>query len=133
MNCRHRTQPLEHVFLGLGFAPPSNAYLTADDLHAPETWYPHKLYVCAHCWLVHTEDYARADALFRADYSYFPCTSNGWPEHARRFVEAMREHTLDYVLILLWNIAAEIRHRTSYVQDWEARFVIAVPTLRALN
>ena len=91
MNCRHCAQPLEHVFLDLGFAPPSNAYLTADDLHAPETWYPLKLYVCAHCWLVQTEDYARADALFRPDYAYFSSTSSTWLEHARRYVEAMRE------------------------------------------
>lgn len=91
MNCRHCAQPLEHVFLDLGFAPPSNAYLTADDLHAPETWYPLKLYVCAHCWLVQTDDYARADELFRADYAYFSSTSSTWLEHARRYVEAMRE------------------------------------------
>lgn len=91
MNCRHCAQPLEHVFLDLGFAPPSNAYLTAEDLHAPETWYPLKLYVCAHCWLVQTEDYARADALFRPDYAYFSSTSSTWLEHARRYVEAMRE------------------------------------------
>ena len=91
MNCRHCAQPLEHVFLDLGFAPPSNAYLTADDLHAPETWYPLKLYVCTHCWLVQTEDYARADDLFRPDYAYFSSTSSTWIEHARRYVEAMRE------------------------------------------
>lgn len=91
MNCRHCTQPLKHVFLDLGFAPPSNAYLTADDLHAPETWYPLKLYVCAHCWLVQTEDYARAEALFRPDYAYFSSTSSTWLEHARHYVEAMRE------------------------------------------
>lgn len=91
MNCRHCTRPLEHVFLDLGFAPPSNAYLTADDLHAPETWYPLKLYVCAHCWLVQTEDYARADELFRPDYAYFSSTSSGWLEHARCYVDAMRE------------------------------------------
>lgn len=91
MNCRHCAQPLEHVFLDLGFAPPSNAYLTAEDLHAPETWYPLKLYVCAHCWLVQTEDYARADDLFRPDYAYFSSTSSTWLEHARRYVEAMRE------------------------------------------
>lgn len=90
MNCRHCAQPLEHVFLDLGFAPPSNAYLTAADLHAPETWYPLKLHVCAHCWLVQTEDYARADELFRPDYAYFSSTSSTWLEHARRFVEAMR-------------------------------------------
>ena len=91
MNCRHCAQPLEHVFLDLGFAPPSNAYLTADDLHAPETWYPLKLYVCAHCWLVQTEDYARADDLFQPDYAYFSSTSSTWLEHALRYVEAMRE------------------------------------------
>lgn len=91
MNCRHCAQPLKHVFLDLGFAPPSNAYLTADDLHAPETWYPLKLHVCAHCWLVQTEDYARADALFRPDYAYFSSTSSTWLEHARRYVDAMRK------------------------------------------
>ncbi|MGE0430593.1 MAG: methyltransferase domain-containing protein [Hydrogenophaga sp.] len=91
MNCRHCQHPLQHVFLDLGFAPPSNAYLTPDDLRAPETWYPLKLYVCAHCWLVQTEDYARADELFRHDYAYFSSTSTTWLEHARRYVEAMRE------------------------------------------
>lgn len=90
MNCRHCHHPLEHVFLDLGFAPPSNAYLTPEDLRAPETWYPLKLYVCAHCWLVQTEDYARADELFRQDYAYFSSTSSTWLEHARRYVVAMR-------------------------------------------
>ena len=32
MNCRHCHTPLRHVFLDLGFAPPSNAYLTVADL-----------------------------------------------------------------------------------------------------
>lgn len=91
MNCRHCKNPLEHVFLDLGFAPPSNAYLTKDDLNAPETWFPLKLYVCAHCWLVQTADYARADELFRHDYAYFSSTSTTWLEHARRYVEAMRQ------------------------------------------
>ena len=71
MNCRHCQTPLRHVFLDLGFAPPSNAYLTEADLSRPEVYYPLKLYVCDHCWLVQTEDYARADELFRADYAYF--------------------------------------------------------------
>lgn len=91
MNCRHCKNPLEHVFLDLGFAPPSNAYLTKDDLNAPETWFPLKLYVCERCWLVQTEDYARADELFRHDYAYFSSTSTTWLDHARRYVEAMRQ------------------------------------------
>lgn len=89
MNCRHCAAPLEHVFLDLGFAPPSNAYLSEPDLHAPETHFPLKLRVCAHCWLVQTEDYARADELFRHDYAYFSSTSQTWLEHAARYAREM--------------------------------------------
>lgn len=91
MNCRHCGNRLEHVFLDLGFAPPSNAYLTESDLRAPEKWFPLKLYVCEHCWLVQTEDYSRADELFRHDYAYFSSTSSTWLDHARRYVEAIRQ------------------------------------------
>lgn len=91
MNCRHCRSPLEYVFLDLGFTPPSNAYLTASDLHSPETWFPLKLHVCENCWLVQTEDYARADELFRHDYAYFSSTSSTWLEHARRYVETISQ------------------------------------------
>ncbi|MCR4298354.1 MAG: class I SAM-dependent methyltransferase [Gallionella sp.] len=87
MNCRHCRVPLEHVFLDLGFAPPSNAYLTADDLKTPESYYPLKLYVCEHCWLVQTEDYAQADDLFNHDYAYFSSVSQGWLDHAARYTQ----------------------------------------------
>jgi len=87
MNCRHCHHPLEHVFLDLGFAPPSNRYLTPADLKKPELYYPLKLFVCDHCWLVQTEDYAQADELFSYDYAYFSSTSNTWLEHAARYVK----------------------------------------------
>ena len=90
MNCRHCESPLLHVFVDLGFAPPSNAYLTADDLKKPETYFPLKLFVCDHCWLVQTEDYARADALFSHDYAYFSSTSSSWLEHAARYAKMIR-------------------------------------------
>jgi hypothetical protein len=89
MNCRHCGSTLENIFLDLGFAPPSNAYLTKSDLQAPETWFPLKLYVCDRCWLVQTEDYSAADELFRHDYAYFSSTSSTWLEHARCYVAAM--------------------------------------------
>jgi hypothetical protein len=71
MNCRHCGNSLMHLFLDLGFAPPSNTYLSADDLHRPELYFQLRLWVCDRCWLVQTEDYARADELFRPDYAYF--------------------------------------------------------------
>jgi len=82
MNCRHCGKPLQHGFLNLGFAPPSNAYLSLADLHAPELCFPLNLHVCDNCWLVQTEDYARSEELFTKDYAYFSSTSSGWVQHA---------------------------------------------------
>lgn len=87
MNCRHCSSPLEHTFLDLGFAPPSNAYLTSEDLSVPEKYFPLRVRVCDQCWLVQTEDYAQADALFSASYAYFSSTSTGWLKHARLYAD----------------------------------------------
>lgn len=89
MKCRHCATQLENTFLDLGFAPPSNAYLTKDALTRPEKYYPLKIKVCSHCWLVQTEDYAQAEELFSANYAYFSSTSTGWLEHAEHYVQAM--------------------------------------------
>ena len=91
MNCRHCGSHLEHTFLDLGFAPPSNAYLNQADLTKPEKYYPLKVKVCSHCWLVQTEDYAQADELFSSDYAYFSSTSSGWLSHAAKYTKSMIE------------------------------------------
>lgn len=92
MNCRHCHTPLEHIFLDLGFAPPSNAYLAAADLKKPERYFPLKLYVCAHCWLVQTEDYAQVGELFSHDYAYFSSVSQSWLDHAARYSKMITTH-----------------------------------------
>ena len=46
MKCRHCKSELEHEFLDLGYAPPSNAYLSKDAMQKPETTFPLKIYVC---------------------------------------------------------------------------------------
>lgn len=85
MKCRHCGAPLPRAFLDLGFAPPSNAYVSHSQLSAPEVYFPLRLRVCDVCWLVQTEDYARADELFRPDYAYFSSTSASWLTHAARY------------------------------------------------
>lgn len=87
MNCRHCNAPLNHTFLNLGFAPPSNAYLSKQDLSRAEVYYPLNIKVCDHCWLVQTEDYAQADDFFNSDYAYFSSTSTSWLAHARNYSE----------------------------------------------
>jgi hypothetical protein len=89
MKCRHCEALLKHTFLDLGFAPPSNAFLTQADLSKPEKYYPLKIKVCDQCWLVQTEDYAQADELFSPEYAYFSSTSSGWLAHAKQYAEKM--------------------------------------------
>lgn len=91
MKCRHCNTLLEHVFLDLGFAPPSNAYLTKEQLRQAEIYLPLKLFVCDQCWLVQTEDFTQADDLFRYDYAYYSSTSSSWLEHAATYVTHITE------------------------------------------
>ena len=91
MQCRHCHHTLENIFLDLGFAPPSNAYLSPDDLLKPELYFPLKLYVCEKCWLVQTQDFAQADDLFRADYAYFSSTSTSWLAHAKAYCDMITQ------------------------------------------
>ncbi len=87
MHCRHCYKPLTHVFLDLGLAPFSNAYLSKEDLQKTEALYPLKLFVCDQCWLVQTEDFAKADDLFQADYAYFSSTSTSWLAHSKSYTD----------------------------------------------
>jgi SAM-dependent methyltransferase len=91
MKCRHCNTELQHAFVDLGFSPPSNAYLSAEALSEPETYFPLRVKVCHECWLVQTEDYAKSDALFAHDYAYFSSTSSGWLKHAASYVDMITE------------------------------------------
>jgi SAM-dependent methyltransferase len=58
-------------------------------LNAPEVWYPLRLLVCSHCWLVQTEDHAGRESLFSDDYAYFSSFSSSWLAHAQSYVPSM--------------------------------------------
>ncbi len=85
MNCRHCQNKLEHLFLDLGFAPPSNAYRTKEDLNKPEQNYPLRIMLCENCWLVQTVDFVDADQMFNSEYAYFSSTSRSWLSHAEKY------------------------------------------------
>ncbi|MDC0955327.1 class I SAM-dependent methyltransferase [Alphaproteobacteria bacterium] len=89
MNCRHCKASLTETFLDLGFAPPSNAYLTAAELSKPEKRFPLRIMVCTICWLVQTEDYTEAGELFSSNYAYFSSTSSSWLAHAAGYAEKL--------------------------------------------
>ena len=117
MKCRHCGAPLEKVCLDLGSAPPSNAYLSADALRAPEIWYPLRLLVCERCWLVQTEDHAGREALFADDYAYFSSFSTSWLAHAETYVRAMRDRFGLTPASLVSEVAANDGYLLRYVQS----------------
>ncbi|MDB5524241.1 MAG: hypothetical protein JWM58_2004 [Rhizobium sp.] len=89
MICRHCGQEDFWPFLDLGTAPPSNSYLAADALAAPELWYPLVIRTCARCLLTQTEDFASRETFFSDSYAYFSSFSTSWVNHAKAYVEAM--------------------------------------------
>lgn len=117
MKCRHCNSELKLPLVDLGTAPPSNAYLTAQQLHGPELWFPLRVLVCESCWLVQTEDFTRADALFDADYAYFSCFSSSWLTHCERYVTNIIERFhLDHTSHVV-EVAANDGYLLQYVRD----------------
>lgn len=117
MKCRHCSSELKLPLVDLGSAPPSNAYLTEEKLHAPERWFPLRVLVCESCWLVQTEDFAQADELFDAEYAYFSGFSSSWLAHCDRYVSEMVErfglNSESYVV----EVAANDGYLLQYVQS----------------
>jgi SAM-dependent methyltransferase len=89
MKCRHCHAESHLPFIDLETAPPSNSYLTTEQLAAPEKWFPLRVVTCTNCWLVQTEDYAHFADLFSSDYAYFSSFSSSWLTHAQRYVARM--------------------------------------------
>lgn len=117
MKCRHCAAPVTLSLADLGTAPPSNAYLSTEALHAPERWYPLRVLVCENCWLVQTEDFAQAHELFDAEYAYFSSFSSSWLTHAQAYIKAMVERFLLGAQSHVVEIAANDGYLLQYVLE----------------
>jgi SAM-dependent methyltransferase len=116
VKCRHCGAHLGLTLVDLGSAPPSNAYLTADKLDGPEKYFPLRVLVCENCWLVQTEDFAQANELFDADYSYFSGYSSSWLEHAEKYVRMVAERFGLNAESYIVEVAANDGYLLQYVQ-----------------
>jgi SAM-dependent methyltransferase len=128
MNCRHCNSPLELSLVDLGSAPPSNNYLSSAALKGPELWFPLRVLVCRNCWLVQTEDFARADELFDADYAYFSGYSASWLAHSKRYVQDMIERFALDNRSLVIEVAANDGYLLQYVRECEIPCLGIEPT-----
>lgn len=86
-HCLHQLDDREHLFIDLGSAPPSNAFLRDDALGAPEAWLPLRLHTCPRCLLVQVDEIQSHAELFSDDYVYFSSYSSSWLAHARAYVD----------------------------------------------
>jgi hypothetical protein len=91
MNCRFCKEPLSNKFVDLINCPPSNSFLSLEQLNEPETYFPLTIYTCSKCHLVQVDEYKKAEEIFNSDYVYFSSYSTSWVQHARRYVEDMIE------------------------------------------
>ena len=85
-DCRSCGAPLTCTFVDLGSSPLANAYLTADDLQGPETFYPLRVYVCEQCFLVQLPAAVTPEELF-SKYAYLSSYSDSWLQHAKEYVQ----------------------------------------------
>lgn len=117
MKCRHCNNELNQTFIDLGSSPPSNSYLTEQSINEVEKWYPLKVLVCNHCWLVQTEDFVGAGEMFSEEYAYFSSFSTSWLKHAQSYVDGMIERYALNGDSLVVEIAANDGYLLQYVKE----------------
>jgi len=89
--CRFCNTELTNVFCDLGHQPPSNSFLTREQLEEPEVTYPLKVMVCHKCFLVQLPETKKASEIFVEDYPYYSSQSPANVSHAKAYVEMMCE------------------------------------------
>lgn len=87
MNCRFCNTSLHFEFLDLVNSPPSNSFLSIDQLNEPEVFFPLRVWVCDNCFLVQIDEYEKSSAIFNNDYVYFSSFSKSWLNHAKNYCE----------------------------------------------
>ncbi len=114
MKCRYCQTPLDDVFLDLGSAPPSNAFLKPEDLNAPETYFPLRVYTCANCHLVQLDEIQKHNLLFSSDYVYFSSYSRTWLDHTQRYVA----HVVDRLKLGANSLVVEVASNDGYLLQY---------------
>lgn len=128
LHCRVCDAPLTTTFVDLGSAPPCEAILDAEAVTGGEMAYPLHVRVCDECLLVQLPEVLPAEEIFTDSYPYFSSFSTSWIEHARRYVESMRERlalTGDSFVI---EVASNDGYLLQHVRDAGIRCLGVEPT-----
>jgi SAM-dependent methyltransferase len=88
--CRFCDKQLKYPFADLGVSPLANAYLTTEQIHQMEPFFPLQAYVCERCFLVQLPVFQSAEDIF-SEYAYFSSYSDSWLQHAKQYTASMIE------------------------------------------
>ena len=69
-------------------SPLCESYLPAENVDAPEVFYPLNVLLCEECLLVQLPMYVTGEHIF-SDYAYFSSYSDSWVAHAKRYADGM--------------------------------------------
>ena len=86
--CRLCGADLTGSFVDLGMSPLCESYLPAEELDAPEVFYPLNVLLCRQCLLVQLPAYVTGEHIF-SEYAYFSSYSDSWVAHAKRYADEM--------------------------------------------
>jgi C-methyltransferase C-terminal domain/Putative zinc binding domain/Methyltransferase domain len=89
-SCRFCSAPLNLKMVDLGMSPLCESFLRPEQTARMEPFFPLGVFVCERCYLVQLEAFVAPDEIF-SEYAYFSAYSLAWVEHARRYVEMIRE------------------------------------------
>ena len=117
MNCRFCDSPVQLPFVDLVNAPPSNSFLTKEQLDQPEPFFPLQVFVCESCWLVQIAEYKKFDEIFSSDYAYFSSFSTSWLEHCEAYVRFMTDRLALTVDSLVTEIASNDGYLLQYFRE----------------
>lgn len=126
--CRICQAPLTRTFVDLGAAPPCEAILTPEAAQQGEMAYPLHVRVCTECLLVQLPEVLAAEEIFTDSYPYYSSFSTSWVEHARRYVETMRERLNLGAESFVIEVASNDGYLLQHVKDAGIRCLGVEPT-----
>ena len=127
--CRFCNYPLEVTFIDLGSFPLSNSYLTSEDLHKKEIFYPLHAQICCECFLVQVPEFESPENIFR-NYAYFSSYSDSWLQHSEAYTKKMIQR---FSIDKHWNVI-EIGSNDGYLlQYFKAQHIPVLGIEPAVN
>ena len=111
--CRFCGAELRHTFVDLGMSPLCESYVEAGRTNAMEAFYPLRVYVCEHCYLVQLQEYVAPEDIF-TEYAYFSSYSDSWVEHCRDYVDTATER----LRLSPDSLVVELASNDGYLLQW---------------